>query len=80
MRYLTRSCCAKTDQGAFFATFVRFFGRVLKEMLFIVARLRVAPGVRFRAAAIFARGSFPAMVLRRRSSSVDHERFVTDFF
>jgi hypothetical protein len=80
MRYPNRSCCAKTNHGDFFAAFVRFFGRVLSEILLIVARLRVAPTVRLRAAAILANGSFPAMVLRRRSSSFDQERFETTFF
>jgi hypothetical protein len=66
MRFLTSSCCAKTNQGAFFVAFARSLERVLKEIPAIVERLRVAPDVRFRAAAIFAKVSFPAIPFKER--------------
>jgi hypothetical protein len=66
------------DHAAFAA--LRFFPDKLSEIPDCVARWRVAPGVRFNACAIFARGSLPAIDLRARKSSFDHARFTGAFF
>jgi hypothetical protein len=72
LKAVARHLCARYFAGLGFRA-------ILNETPLLIAFCRVAPSVRFKALAIFASGSFPAMLLRVRMSSFDQGFLVGDF-